>query len=83
VACVAKNKTHILEIQLHFILLVYIISICLHYCSIAVKRHHDQGSLYRRKNLVGDLLTVSEGESMTVLVGSMAAGRQAGKSLEK
>jgi hypothetical protein len=32
---------------------------------------------YKRKHLTGNLLTVSEGESMTTMVGSMAAGRQA------
>lgn len=37
-------------------------------------KHHNQDN---RKHLTGGFLTVSEGESMTVIVGSMAAGRQA------
>jgi hypothetical protein len=32
---------------------------------------------YERKHLVGGLLTVSEGDPMTIMVGSMAADRQA------
>jgi hypothetical protein len=35
---------------------------------------------YKRKYLFGDLLTVSDGESMTVMVGSM---QQAGMALEQ
>jgi hypothetical protein len=36
---------------------------CLSHCSIAVKRHHDQGNSYKRKYLTGGWgeLTVSEG----------------------
>ena len=33
---------------------------------------------YKRKHLIS-LLTVSESESLTVMVGSMTAGRQAGR----
>jgi hypothetical protein len=32
----------------------------LSYCPIAVKRHNDQGSSYKRKHLTGSLLTVLE-----------------------
>lgn len=39
----------------------------------ALKRH-----MSTFKHLTGDLLTVSELESMTVMVGGVAAGRQAG-----
>ena len=35
----------------------------LSYSFIAVKRHHDQGNSYKRKHLIGDLLTVSESVS--------------------
>jgi hypothetical protein len=42
----------------------------------AVKRHHDQGNLF--KNAFNfRLLTISEVESMTIMAESMAAGRQA------
>jgi hypothetical protein len=34
-------------------------------------------AIYKRKHLIGDLFTVSERESMTIMAGSMAAGRQA------
>jgi hypothetical protein len=33
------------------------------------------GVTLKRKHLTGGLLTVSEGKSMTIMVGSMAAGR--------
>lgn len=32
--------------------------------------------IYKRKHLIGDLLTISDGESMTI-TGPMAAGKQA------
>lgn len=32
---------------------------------------------YKRKHLIGDLLTASEGEPMIIMVGSIATGRQA------
>lgn len=35
--------------------------VCLSHCSITVQRHHDQGNYYKRKYLIGALLTVSEG----------------------
>jgi len=44
-------------------------------CSIAVKRHHDQGDFYRRKHLIGGFLTVSE--SISIMAGSIWACRQA------
>ena len=34
--------------------------------------------VYRRKHSIGPYFLVSEGESMATMVGSMAAGRQAG-----
>lgn len=34
---------------------------------------------YKRKHLIRDLLTVSEGESMIIMVESMAVGRQEGR----
>lgn len=33
---------------------------------------------YKKKNLIGGLLVISADESMTIMVGSMAAGKQAG-----
>jgi hypothetical protein len=42
--------------------------------SFTVKRHYE-GQIYKGKGLVGDLLTVSKGESMTIVPGSMAGGR--------
>ena len=33
---------------------------------------------YKRKHLIGSLLTVSEGESMTIMAGSMGEGRRHG-----
>jgi hypothetical protein len=33
---------------------------CLGYCFVAVKRHHDQGNSYKRKHLIEDLLRVSD-----------------------
>lgn len=32
--------------------------------------------IYKRRHLIGDLFTVSEGESMSIKAGSMAAGEQ-------
>ncbi|KAL6065673.1 hypothetical protein STEG23_028034, partial [Scotinomys teguina] len=46
---------------------------CWSQCSIAVKRHHDQGNSYERRHLIEDLLIVSESESMVIMAGSMAA----------
>jgi hypothetical protein len=40
-------------------------------CSIAVKRHHDQGNSYKRKHLIGAGL-----QSIVILAGSMAVYRQ-------
>ena len=39
------------------------------HCSLVVETLHDQGA-YKRKNITGDLRSVSEGEAMTML-GSM------------
>lgn len=47
----------------------------LSYFSMAVNRHHDQGSL-EKKSLTGESLTVSEHEPMTIVVRSVASGRQ-------
>lgn len=41
-----------------------IIKTCLRYCSIAGKRHHDQGNLWKY------LIIVSEGEFMTIMAGA-------------
>lgn len=41
-----------------------------------MKRHCESENLY--KHLVGDLLTVPEGETTATVVGSVAAGRQPG-----
>lgn len=38
------------------------------YFSIALKTHHDQGNL-KRKHLIGSMVTVSEGVSMSILGG--------------
>lgn len=43
---------------------------------LLVKKHHDQ-SIYKRKNWIGGLLIVPKSESMTIMVGSTEAGRQA------
>lgn len=37
--------------------------------TFAVKRHH-KGSYYKRNNLIGGLLTVSEGQSTIIIVGT-------------
>lgn len=47
------------------------------YFSIVEKRHNDKAT-YKGNILIG--LTVSEGESMIITVGSMAAGEQAWSS---
>lgn len=47
---------------------------CLGYCSIALKRHHDQGFLQRRY-ISGGLLTAAEAGSMTVMADNMGTGR--------
>ena len=46
---------------------------CLSRCSIAVKRHHDQGNASKGKHLIGVLFTVSEAESIIIMAGSMVA----------
>jgi len=35
----------------------------------SVKRHHDQGNAYKRKQLIGGLLTILEGSSMIIMAG--------------
>lgn len=48
----------------------------LSHCSVIVKRHHGQGNLRNlQKCLIGSLLIVFRGESRTITVGSIAAGR--------
>jgi hypothetical protein len=42
---------------------------------VAVKRHHDQSNSYKEKHLTGGWLTVSEVQSIIIMVRSMAAGR--------
>ena len=49
--------------------------ICLDYSSVAVKRHQDQGNL-QKKVFNWGLLTVSEGESMTIMAEYVVAGRR-------
>jgi len=49
--------------------------LCVGYCSVAVKRHHGQGT-HKRKHLIGGLLTISEGFSLLITLGSTAAWRQ-------
>jgi hypothetical protein len=39
---------------------------------MAVKRHHGQGNSYKRKQLLGDLLTA---QSVIIMAESMATGR--------
>jgi hypothetical protein len=46
------------------------------YCTINMKKLQDQGSLLKKSFTLG-LLTVSESEPMTIIAGSVAAGRQA------
>lgn len=53
----------------------------LSHCSVIVKRHHGQGNLRNlQKCLIGSLLIVFRGESRTITVGSIAAGRCWGSS---
>ena len=40
-----------------------------------MKRHHEQGNSYKRKQVIVVLLTTSEGESMNILEGTMASGQ--------
>ena len=67
----------------HIIILPY-----LSYCSIAVKRHHEQGvkesifSLYIKESIVG-LLTVSEGSSEPLNHGGDHGSQKAGMMLEQ
>ncbi|KAL6081559.1 hypothetical protein STEG23_000580, partial [Scotinomys teguina] len=46
---------------------------CLGQCSVAVKKHHDQGNSYKRKHLLEGLLTVSEDESIITTAGCRQA----------
>ena len=48
---------------------------CLRVC-IAVKRHHDHGNSYKGKHLME--VTVSEVQSIIIMVGSMAGGPRHG-----
>lgn len=49
-----------------------VIGVCLSPFSIAITRHHNESNL--QKSFWG--LTVSEDESITIMTGNMAAGRQ-------
>lgn len=64
---------------------IKMLTFCLSYCSIAVKKLYMIKPTYKRKHLIGGggegLLTVSEDESMAIMVGSMVVG-QAGMTLE-
>lgn len=46
------------------------------YVFITMKRYHDQSNLQKKAFKQG-LLTVSEGKTMTIMMGSMKADRQA------
>jgi len=43
------------------------------YSLISVRKYHDQVN-YKTKHLIEDLLIDSEGKSMIIMIGSMAAG---------
>jgi hypothetical protein len=45
---------------------------CLHYFSIAVKRHHDQGNVLKK-----DIRFMVQRVSLTIMVASVAVGQQA------
>lgn len=49
---------------------------CYGHCSIAMKRHHDQGNFYERKYLIGSSFTVSEVWYFNSMVGRMVASSQ-------
>ena len=63
VFCFETDSQHVVSAGLKF------------YFSIAVKNSMTM-TIYRRKHLIGGLLTVSEHESVTIMTGSMAVGRQ-------
>ena len=44
---------------------------------------YDQGNFYRRKRLVGDLLTVSEVYFIIIMAGSMGANRHGTQDVAK
>lgn len=58
---------------LHFLGRFYCVYVCLHHCSIAMKRYHDQGNNYKRKYVIDSLLIQKqkpereEGEGREVL----------------
>ena len=47
----------------------------------ATKRHHDQDNSYKRNNLIGDLLTVSETLSIIMAESMAQAGRHSGREV--
>lgn len=51
-------------------------TICLSDCFIARKRQCDKGKYYKRKHVIGALLTMLEVYSLIVIAGNMAACRQ-------
>lgn len=53
---------------------------CLSYPWVTKKKHQDQGNCW---HLVGGLFTISEGESLTIMAGNVAAGGQSGLALEQ
>lgn len=57
------------------ILMSYLYAFCLSHYSSAEKRHYNQG--YKRKLLIGVLLTVPEGLFYLIIVESMGTFRQA------
>lgn len=49
---------------------------------LCVRRHMTEAT-YKKRAFNWGLLTVSEGESMTIMVGNVVTGRQAGMALEQ
>jgi hypothetical protein len=43
---------------------------------MAVKRHYDQANFYKGQRIIGAGFTVSAGQSIIIMVGSMAVSRQ-------
>lgn len=54
-----------------------IVTLCLSYCTVAGRSIMTK-ALIIKKHLIRDLLTVSGGESFSIMEGSVAAGMQAG-----
>lgn len=50
---------------------------CLKHYSVAERRHHDQGNSYKRKHLIGGLLTLSDVQSIIIMVRNKVAHMKA------